>query len=115
MSAGQIAFNVVSLLIAGLLVVSALGILFLVMPGSPPDSRGIWYFTISVEFIATLAIGSGGIANFARDRLSSWPTAIMIGGCCITIWLLPLAIWRIVLLRGSLNQASDRSINETLA
>jgi hypothetical protein len=110
MRTGQIAFNLDSLLIAGFLVVSVLGILILliVMPGSPPESRGIWYFTMSVEVLLIVALAVGGVTNFARGTLSTWPTAVMIGGYCISIWLLPLAIWGIVLLRSKINETKVR-------
>ena len=63
------------------------------MPGTPPDNRGIWYFIISLEAILILILAGGGITNFAKGRLAPWPTGIMVAGYCISIWLLPLAIW----------------------
>ena len=93
MRASHIAFNIVALLIAGLCVVTLLSALFVVMPGVPPDKRGFWYFLISLEAILIVTLGGGGVANFAKGRLAPWPTGTMIAGYCITIWLLPLAIW----------------------
>ena len=45
-----------------------------------------------------LMLGGGGIANFAKGRLAAWPTGVMIAGYCISVWLLPLAIWGVVAL-----------------
>ena len=98
MKAGQIAFTVVGLLIAGLCLVSALSSLFIVLPGIPTDRRGFWYFLIALEAIMILMLGGGGIANFAKGRLAAWPTGVMIAGYCISVWLLPLAIWGVVAL-----------------
>lgn len=100
----QIIFNVVALFVGGFFVVSALGILFLVMPNSPPDDRGIWHFSIAIEAIIILTVGGGAITNFASGRISTWPTAFIIAGYCISIWLLPLAIWGGFLLRSAIRQ-----------
>ncbi len=98
MRAGQIAFTIVGLLIAGLCLVSLLSAVFIVLPGVPIDKRGFWYFLISLEAIVVIMLGGGGIANFAKGRFSPWPTGVMIGAYCISVWLLPLAIWGVIAL-----------------
>lgn len=97
MKPSHIAFNFVGLIMAAFLLISALGILFIVMPNASPGSSGIWRFTIAVETIIVLLLGGGGVMNFARGRLLAWPTAAMILGYCISIWLVPLAIWGVFL------------------
>lgn len=98
MKTSHVVFNFLGLLIAAFLILSALGIFFIVMPSTQPESRGIWHFTMAVETIIILLLGGGGVMNFARGRLLAWPTAGMILGYCISIWLLPLAIWGGILL-----------------
>ena len=92
MRLSQTIFNVVAILVAAFFVVSALGIVFLVMPTSPPENRGIWHFTVAIEVLIIVTLGGGSIANFAHGRISTWPTGFIIAGYCISLWLLPLAI-----------------------
>lgn len=98
MKLGQIIFNVVSLLIAGILLLALLSALFIVMPGVPADKRGFWHFLIALLTIVIALLGVGGIANFAKGQLAGWPTGAIIFAYCISVWLLPLGIWGIVAL-----------------
>jgi hypothetical protein len=98
MKPSHLVFNILTLLIAVLLVVSLLGAWFLVMPSMPADGRNFWHFIIAFEVILILTLGGGGIANFAMGRLAPWPTGIIIAGYCISMWLFPLAIWGLVAL-----------------
>jgi len=97
MKINRLAFNVVGLIIAGLCAFAALSTLFFVLPGAPSKSQGWWYFMATSEAIAALTLGGGSIVNLARGRrLAPWPTAIMILGYLVMVWLLPLAIWGVV-------------------
>jgi hypothetical protein len=113
MKTSQIAFNIVALLIAGLCVLSLLSTLFVVMPTVPHGSRGIWYFIISLEAILIVMLGGGGIANFAKGRLAPWPTGTMIAGYCLSMWLLPLAIWGVIALQSERKRQRNEPENAT--
>jgi hypothetical protein len=89
--ASQIAFNIVALLIAGMCVVTLLSALFMMIPDAPPEKRGFWYF--------------------AKGRLAPWPTGTMIAGYCITIWLLPLAIWGVLALLAEMQRQRSEPEN----
>ena len=93
----RIAFNIVGLFIAALFTLAALSTLFVVMPGTPPEARTWWHFMVALEAMAALSLGVGAIVNLAGGRrLAPWPTGIMIFGYCVTMWLLPLALWGVI-------------------
>ena len=97
MKINRLAFNIVGLIIAGLCAFAALSTLFVVLPGAPPKAQGWWYFMAASEAIAALTLGGGGMVNIAKGRrLAPWPTAIMILGYLVMVWLLPLALWGVI-------------------
>jgi hypothetical protein len=95
---GQIIFNTVGILVAGILLLALLSSLFIVIPGVPQDKRGFWHFLIALLAIVATLLAGGGIANFAKCRLAGWPTGAMIFAYCLSVWLIPFGIWGIVLL-----------------
>jgi hypothetical protein len=80
--------------------VSILSIMFVVMPGFLPEKRGWWRFLMAYETVLITTIGGGAMANFAKGRLSGWPTGFMVAGYFMSGWLIPLAIWGIIALRA---------------
>ena len=84
--------------------ISLLSILFLVMPDIPLEKRGFWHFLIAYEVVLIGTIGGGALTNFAKGRLSGWPTGLMSAGYFISVWLIPLAIWGIIALRSEQKQ-----------
>src|SRR5262245_57894112 len=96
MKINRFAFNIVSLIVAGLFAVAAFGTVFAVLPGASLEHRGFWHLMAAIESIVAVTAGGGGIVNLVKGRLAPWPTGIMIVGYIITVWLLPLAIWGVI-------------------
>jgi hypothetical protein len=116
MSVNRFAFNFVGILIAGVCLFAALSTVFVVLPGFSPDKRGFWHFLIVIEATTALTVGGGGIANLIKGRrLARWPTGIMIAGYCVSVWLVPLALWGIVSLlverKCRPNESGNRQYN----
>jgi hypothetical protein len=111
MKPSQIVFNIVALLIAGFCVFGLLSTAFIVMPATPIDRRGIWYLMICLYSILILMLGGGGVANFAKGRLAAWPTGVIVGGYCLSVWLLPLAIWGVLAMLAERKRSQGQITN----
>jgi hypothetical protein len=88
MKQSHIMFNIVGLIIAMICAISGCG--KIEMHGH--ESSLLWTGLIM------LLVEGGGFANLVRRRLTPGPTITMITGYCISVLLIPLAIWGIVLL-----------------
>jgi hypothetical protein len=98
MKTSHLILNVIGLLCACLLVTSAVGIYFFLLPAADADGRGVWYFVMAAESVMILLLGSGASANLAKGRLVRWPTAMMIVGAFLSVYFIPIAVWGMVAL-----------------
>jgi hypothetical protein len=110
MTRSQMLFNLIGLVVAGHCVLF-IGIAWYVFTRDPsPASEGAWHFVRGYGALLIVMIGGGAVANFARGRLSRWPTRFMIAGYCLSILLLPLAFWGLgTLWRERRRQEEQRS------
>jgi hypothetical protein len=110
MTRSQMLFNLIGLVVAGHCVLF-IGIAWYVFTRDPsPASEGVWHFVRGYGALLIVMIGGGAVANFARGRLSRWPTRFMIAGYCLSILLLPLAFWGLgALWRERRRQEEQRS------
>ena len=88
MRQSHIIFNVIGIASAAIFGMSACGQIL----GGYPQSTILW------TGIVILLVGGGSLANLFDRGLSFWPTIIVISGYCISMFLVPFAIWGIVLL-----------------
>jgi hypothetical protein len=95
----HIIFNVVGIVLAGLVLLSLLGALT-GTAARDPLHRGhtFWLILMLLEVVTILLVGGGAFANLAGRGLAFWPTVAMIVGYFISVWLLPFGIWGIVAL-----------------
>jgi prolipoprotein diacylglyceryltransferase len=100
MKTSQVIFNAIGLFIACMALVSIISILFVVMPGYPEQKRSWWHFLSVYEGVLIITIGGGALGNLAKGRLSGWPTGLMVAGYFMSVWLIPLGIWGIIVLRA---------------
>jgi hypothetical protein len=92
-------FNVVGLTFAMLLGISCCG----QVTGGGRGDIFVW------TLFSGLLLAGGSIANLTRRRFSLWPTIAVIGGYCITVFLLPFGIWGIVALVAEQKRSRNRS------
>ena len=111
MKPSHVVFNGIGLFIGCMCLVSMLSVIFILMPTVPLAKRGLWYFFISWDTVILLLLAIGSIANFAKGRLSDWPTSLMIAAYFISVWLIPLGLWGIVALLSEQKRRRTQKTN----
>ncbi|HWX22408.1 MAG TPA: hypothetical protein VN578_21105 [Candidatus Binatia bacterium] len=95
----HIIFNVVGIVIAGIVSVSLLGALTGTAARDPIHrGQNFWVVLMLLEVLIILLVGVGSLANLSRRGLAFWPTISMIVGYFISVLFLPFGIWGIVAL-----------------
>ena len=99
MKTGQNLFNAIAILVAGLILFAGLvSLADSVRSQFPRHGANFWFAFFMTSCALALLIGGGGLANFANRKFTPGPTVVVILGYSLSVFLLPLAVWGIVLL-----------------
>ena len=107
MTTGEKIYSAVVLCCTGLLLVSLASFYFIIIPGT--DDPGIFYFVVSIIWMAVLVLGATTIWNLYYRSLVVIPTVLQCVVLCCIAYLIPVGIWGGVLLYRRVQREKNAS------